>query len=263
LKETLETSVENYAPVPLGLRNLVIPVIYRRDEYLKTNIAERFPDVDAWAVPIYEVCSLNGVFYSEDLKDYLNLPKDRKLILSTYAPDDYQEMLWEKRYELNQEKYRKHGIDYWFPGHFSNYMDDNKLYQFLSVKRQQIHAIDTRSQFVWFDLGQNIPIKFLNPIRDAASVLISTSQINKKDGSLPILENEVRQADEWFPKETAFFIVGGTRILPSISDERALFEFNTNWIQRGIHGRDHLGRKSELPKKELLRKNLEEVLENE
>ncbi|MCK4334188.1 hypothetical protein KAX06_05335 [candidate division WOR-3 bacterium] len=259
LKEILETSVGNYAPEPLEIKNRVIPVIYHQEEVMALNLTERFPEIDVWAVPIKKVCNPIGEFHSKDLKDYLNLPKDRKLILSTYAFDNYQEMLWEKGGGMN---YREHGIDYWFPGHFSIYMDDSKLYQFLSAKRQQMHAVGTRSQFVWFGLGQNIPVEFLNPIRDAASVLISTSNMDSVE-SRRILEKEVRQADEWFPKETSFFVVGGTRILPSISNDRALFEFNTNWIMKGIHGRDLSGAESELTKGDLLIQNLKEVLENE
>lgn len=259
LKATLETPEENYAPEPLEIKNNVIPVIWRQEPLTHMNIPEEFPEVEAWAVPIHKVSNLKGEFRTDDLKDFLNLPKDRKLILSTYAYDNYQEMLWKKRYELNQEKYRKLGIDYWFPGHFSIYMDDNKLYQFLSAKRQQIHARLTKSQFVWFGLGENIPVEFLNPIRDAASVLISTSRMHSKR-SLDILEKEVRTADEWFPKETSFFVVGGTYHFPSISEDRACYEFNSRWLMSALKGKSLSKRKHKVSKDKLLIENLKEVL---
>ncbi len=256
LKEILETPEENYAPEPLEIKNRVIPVIWHQEPLTHMKIPEEFPEIEAWAVPIYKVSNLKGEFRADDLKDYSNLPKDRKLILSTYAYDNYQEMLWEKGVGMN---YREHGIDYWFPGHFSIYMDDSKLYQFLSAKRQQIHAVRTKSQFVWFGLGQNIPVEFLNPIRDAASVLISTSHMDSKE-SRPILEKEVRKADEWFPKETSFFVVGGTHNFPPISNDRACYEINSRWLVSALKGKNLSKRKHKVSREKLLVINLKEVL---
>jgi hypothetical protein len=143
----------------------------------KYKIPEKFPGIDAWVTPIHKVAGKSGKFHSQDLKDYLGIPDDRKLILSTCAPDDYQEMLWK---EVKQIDYKKYNIDYWFPGHFSVYDNDSKLYQFASAKRQQAHAVLSGSQFVWFRLGENIPEEFLEPIRNATSVLISTGQMYSK-----------------------------------------------------------------------------------
>ncbi|MBA7590390.1 hypothetical protein ES708_32507 [subsurface metagenome] len=233
-KEILEYPVADYAPAPLQIECRLIPVIY--PQIRKFGIPEQFPQIDAWAVPIPKVINRNGQFKSSDLKDYLGLPADRKLILNTCAPDDYEEMLWEKGPQM---EYREHGIDYWFPGHFSIYDDDGKLYQFFSAKRQQIHAALTGSQFVWFRLGENIPIEFLNPIRNAPSVLISTNQMLPKRNRAVLLK-EVAIADRWFPPETAFFVVGSPRWL-GLSGERKCFEINTNWLMSALKGRDLAG----------------------
>jgi len=259
LKSIFEIPVGNYTPEPLEIKNRVIPVLWHQEPLTHMNIPEEFPEVEVWTAPIREVFYSDGMFRKENLKEYLNIPQNRKLILSTFDYDNHQEMLWKRRFQLNHLSFQGYGIDYWFPGHFSIYMDYSKLYQFLSAKRQQIHAVQTRSQFVWFGLGQNIPRGFLNPIRDAASVLISTSHMNDKD-SLSILKNEVQIADAWFPKETSFFIVGGTHILPPLSNNRACFEINSNWIMKGVLGQDLSGNRSELSKEELLKKNLKEVL---
>ena len=234
-KEILGYPVADYAPAPLEIQCRLIPVLY--PQIKKFGIPEQFTQVDAWAVPIHKVINRNGQFKSSDLKDYLGLPADRKLLLVTCTPDDYQEMLWEKGPQI---EYREHGIDYWFPGHFSIYDDDGKLYQFFSAKRQQIHAIWTGSQFVWFRLGENIPKEFLNPIRNAPSVLISTNGMKPKRNKA-ILFNELAIADRWFPPETAFFVVGSPRWL-SLSDKRKCFEINTNWIMRALRGRDLAGK---------------------
>lgn len=256
LKEILEYPIADYAPAPLEINCRLIPVIY--PEVKKFGIPEQFPQIDAWAVPSHKVTDRKGQFKAGDLKVYLGLPGDKKLILVTCAPDDYQEMLWEKGPQM---EYKKHGIDYWFPGHFSIYDDDSKLYQFISAKRHQIHAALTKSQFVWFRLGENIPVEFLNPIRKAPSVLFSTNQMYTKRNS-DILLKEGESADRWFPPETSFFIVGSPQWL-RLSNKRTCFEINTNWLMRAIKGRNLAGQKeSALTRGELLAHNLNEALKN-
>jgi hypothetical protein len=261
LKEILEYSVAAYTPAPLQINCRLIPVIY--PEIKKFGIPEKFTQIDAWAVPIHKVADRKGQFKSSDLKGYLGLPGDRKLILVTCAPDDYQEVLWEKGPKM---KYEEYGIDYWFPGHFSIYDDDSKLYQFISAKRQQIHATWTESQFVWFRLGENIPIEFLTPIRSAPSVLISTNQMYSKRNR-NIMLNEVEIADSWFLPKTSFFIVGSHRWF-HLSNERIYFEINTNWLMRALKGRDLAGQLQLDKRGKLLETgirlahNLNEVLKN-
>lgn len=254
--EILEYPIADYAPAPLQIQCRLIPVIYA--QIGKFRIPEEFPQIDAWAVPIHKVADRNGKFRSNDLKDYLSLAPDRKLILNTCAPDDYQETLWEKGPQMEYEQY---GIDYWFPGHFSIYDDDSKLYLFINAKRQQIHATWTKSHFVWFRLGENIPVEFLNPIRQVPSVLISTNQMYSQRNR-NILLNEVKVADGWFPQETDFFIVGDHRWL-SFSDKRKCFEINSRWLMLALKGRN-LKDTSEptLARKELLIHNLSEVIKN-
>lgn len=233
-KKILEYPVEDYIPAPLQIQCRLIPVLY--PQISKFRVPEQFTQIDAWAVPIHKVINRKWQFKSNDLKDYLGLPPDRKLILDTCAPDDYQETLWEKGPQM---KYKKHGVDYWFPGHFSIYDDDSKLYQFISAKRQQIHAIWTKSQFVWFRLGENIPVEFLTPIRNAPSVLFSTNQMYTKRNS-DILLDDMKIADRWFPPKTSFFILGSPRWF-HLSDERTCFEINTNWLMSALKGRDLAG----------------------
>jgi hypothetical protein len=253
-KEILEYPVAEYTPAPLQLKCRLIPALY--PDVRKFRIPEKFPQIDAWAVPLRRVAGRTGRFFSKDLKDYLGMPPDRKLILNTCAFDDYQEMLWEKGPEM---KYREHGIDYWFPGHFSIYDDDSKLYQFISAKRQQIHAVWTESQFVWFRLGENIPVEFLNPVRNAPSVVISINWMKPKRNKA-ILFKELAIADKWFPPETAFFIVGSPRWL-NLSDVRKCYEINTSWLVRALSGRD-MAERRRLTRDELLVENLRGVIKN-
>lgn len=256
LEEILHHPVSSYIPAPVPIRCRLIPVIYGQVRHLR--LPEQFPEIDTWAAPIHKVASRKGRFRSSDLKDYLGLPADRKLILSTCAPDDFQEMLWEKGPRM---AYEDHGIDFWFPAHFSIYDDDGKLYQFLNAKRQQIHAVWTRSQFVWFRLGTSIPVDFLRPIRQAPAVLVSTQQAFSRR-SREIAAREVRIADRWFPPETRFFQIGDAVRLP-LSESRVRFQVNTRWLLLGLKGRDLKNRpRPELPTAGLLSENLRAVLAN-
>ena len=246
----------DYTPKPIHLNCRLIPVIYAQIRHLK--IPEQFPQIKAWAAPIHKVADRKIKFRSKDLKDYLGLPPDRKLILMTNAPDDYQEMLWEKGPEID---YIKYGIDYWFPAHFSIYDNDSKLYQFTSAKRQQIHALWTQSQFVWFRLGEHIPVDFLSPIRKAPSILISTANMKTRQNRT-IFQNEVRIADEWFQDDTAFFVSGGLKGLP-VKKKRICYEINSKWIVRGVRGYNLTNIKDmKLTRPEVLRNNLKEAYDN-
>lgn len=235
------------------IKNALIPVIFA--QIAKYSIPEQFPEIDCWAVPVHKVMNCSGKFRSSDLKDYLGLPKERKLLLSTCAPDDYMEMLWERGDILDYQKYR---IDYWFPAHFSIYDNDSKFYQFYNARRQMIHAARSKSQFAWFRLGENIPVEFFAPIRNVGAIIISCQQMYTLHNRA-ILQREVEIADRWFPLETKFFFVGynGLRWL---SSARKVFVLDERWIMLALKGRT-LDNKSlpTLSIRELLIKNLKEA----
>jgi hypothetical protein len=251
----LEYSIREYTPEPLNINCRLIPLIYAQIK--KYKMPEKFPQIDAWAVPIHKVADRKGKFRSSDLKDYLGLPSNKKLILSTCSFDDYEELLWKIGPKINFNQY---GIDYWFPAHFSIYDDDSKICQFANAKRQQLHAVWTQSQFVWFRLGEHIPIEFLALIRNAPSVLISTNQMFRKQNKT-ILNKEVKAADSWFQPKTAFFIIGKYKNLP-VSHERTCYQIDSNWLIKALKGSDIEGKKvMSITREKLLINNLEGVLE--
>jgi hypothetical protein len=246
-----------YAPEPMDIQCRLIPVIHSVGRY---GIPAQFPQIDAWAVPVHNVMRKDGTFPSKNLKRALGLLPHQRLILSTCAPDDYQELLWRNLTSLRLEEY---GLDACFPGHYSIYDKDSIFYQFASAKRQQLHALWVKSPFVWFRLGEHIPLDFLQPIRNASSVLIATGQMFSKE-NIRILRDEVDQAQNWFPEKTAFFFVGGMGHLRGIDfADRVCYQFNSSWLIRGLRGHDMARRKVAVDEKcrgRLLRDNLEEVL---
>ncbi len=254
LQELFEAKVPYYMPEPLPLYFPLIPVIY--PEIRDYRIPVQFPQIDAWAVPIDKVADLEGRFYSEDLKDYLMLSPGRKLILYSGTSAAYRLMLWEKGHQIDYKRYR---INYWIPAYFPILERDAKLNQFAQTRRQQLHTIQIQSQFVWFRLGENVPVEFLAPLREAASALIMGQDAHGAH-SLAALYDEVQLADWWFPPYTAFFIVGSVCDLP-ISKQRLCYEINSAWLERALAGRNLSNEKEPgLSRAELLTVNLEKAL---
>ena len=230
-EELFAIDIEPHRPPPLGIEHSLIPVILA--QVRRYGIPERFAEVDAWAVPIHKVMNLRGRFRSSDLRDYLGLPPDRKLILSSVAPDPYMEVLWDRRHELD---FPALGIDYWFPAHFSIYDADGRAYQLFNARRQQVYAIETRSQFAWFRIGESVPLSFLDPIRDASSILISCQQMHAAR-NIHILHREIEIADSWFPPSAEFFFISRPRGgLPAVS--RRTYHLDFRWLMLGVNGRN-------------------------
>lgn len=244
-----------YSPQAPDIKSTNIPIIY--SQIAQYRIPEGFAQIDSWAVPVHKVMNLQGKFRSNDLKDYLGLPKDRKLILSTCAPDDFMEMLWAKGESLD---FKGHGVDFWFPAHFSIYDDDCMFYQLYNAKRQQVHAVRVKSQFVWFRLGENIPVHFLAPIHGAGAILISCQQMYSARNR-NILKREVDIAHRWFPRSTLFIFTGkGGLDLGRLAKDRRVFTINGRWILLALKGRTMNNQlASHLSRKELLISNLQEV----
>lgn len=245
-----------YSPPPVTVTSPLIPVTFA--QIAKYDIPSAFPEIDTWAVPVHKVMNLKGRFRSADLKDYLGLPPGRKLLLSTSAPDDFMEMLWERGADLD---FRGHGIDYWFPAHFSIYDKDGRCFQLFNARRQQLHAARVASQFVWFRLGANIPLTFLQPVRNAASAVISCQQMYS-ERNRRILRREVTLADGYFPLTTRFFFVARPRGgLPPLRPGRVAFHLDERWLMLGLHGRNRDNVPvPELSIGELLAANLKEAM---
>ncbi len=246
-----------YQPRRLEIRCHLIPVIHSVAKY---RIPEKFPQIDAWAVPVHKVLRKDGSLPERDLKSDYGLLPHQKLILSTSAPDDYQELLWKGFPDLDLSRI---GVDLCFPGHFSIYDNDSMMMQFANARRQQLHALWIRSPFVWFRLGEHIPLEFMEPVRRAPAVLIATGQMYRRR-NVQILRQEVRTAQAWFPPESDFFFVGGLGHLKGIDfGERRLYQFNSSWLLRGLRGHDmrrNRVKKKTMERGMLLAENLKEVL---
>jgi hypothetical protein len=253
-----DQEVPRHGPPAVDVRGPLIPVIFA--QVAKYGIPERFPEIDTWAVPVHKAMNLKGRFRSADIKDYLGLPPDRKLLLSTSGPDPFMEMLWERGTELD---FAGHGFDLWLPAHFSVYDDDGRCFQLFNARRQQLHAVRVESQFAWFRLGAHIPLEFLEPIRLTASAVISCQQMYS-ERNRRILHREVSLADDWFPITTRFLFVARPRGgLPALRPGRTALHLDERWLMLGLHGRNRANEPvPDLLINEVLEKNLKEALDD-
>ena len=235
----------------------LIPMLY--EQFRDLRIPERFPQIDTWAVPVRKVLNLDGSFKAPDMKAYLGLPDDRKLILVNSANDRYMEMLWRHGDELD---FRGHNIDYWTPAFFSVYERESRFLNLFNAFRQQIHAADTRSQFVWFFRFRWFPKPLLEPVRKAISVLIS-GQHSYSPRQRRAFRSEVDTADLWFPEDARIFLLAdaGWKRFPA---GRRVYVINSRWIHQALKGCDMTKTKRiELSREQLLIKNLQEVLDEQ
>ena len=257
-KKILEQQKPILSSSPIVFKNNLIPIIVR--DIIKYAIPEKQPDIKTWAVSLHDIMNKNGNFKSDDIKDYLGLDSNCSLILSTNSPDIYQEILWNKRFDIDFEKY---GIDHWFPGHFSIYDCDSKFYQFSSAKRQFLHSYIVKSSFMWFRQSETIPLKFYKSIKNFPSILISTGQMYS-DWNKKLLHDEVVNADNFFPTSTSFFFVGGLKNVPAIKKNRKKYLVSLMWSKNALYGKDIHGKVDWTYKKDerhlLLLQNLKEEM---
>jgi len=255
IRRLFQYPIQLHDQQPIQINSTMIPLIHSTAGW---NIPQHFPEIDAWIVPIHKISGIHGSLPSRDFKDYFGLSGQQKLILSTCAPDDFQEHLW-----LQGEKvrYSEMGFDYWLPAHFSIYDRDARLYHFLSAKRQQINATRTGSQFAWFRLGESISSDFLAPVKTAKNILISTGQMYA-DSSREILSAEVLQADHLFDPDAVLFFIGGARRVPLPLKHKYHYT-ESNWLIKGLMGRFANGeRNDKMTRKEVLIENLKGALAN-
>lgn len=126
-------------------------IVVARGGGVKSTVGPPYVDeMDAVATTVPDVWSKKG-FFSNDLKDYLRVPKEKKLILLTTMKDDVLEDCWETE-TFGGEEFERVGVDYWMPLTFSTYLNDghmNRYYQMLrtltSMQRGRAHFVSLPS----------------------------------------------------------------------------------------------------------------------
>jgi hypothetical protein len=172
--------------------------------------SEYLVDHEVVAVAHSYVKGMGGDFFSDDLHDYLRLPKTTKIILLTMTIDDHLERSWEKELYGSPEEYEKVGISYWMPLAFSAWGDSARMYQYYQIMRtmyctdvSQAHFYsgDTRPSGIYLD---DLHLRALEKI---PQVIFNVSFIDSK----PALKGYLAYIKSWndfAPKHLSFWFVG-------------------------------------------------------
>lgn len=221
--KVMKYEIPNYTPKPINYSQTLIPILIW--DIRKYKIPSQFKNIEVWSVLLHDVMRKNGEFKSNDLKDLFSIDNDQKILLSTSSNDYLLEVLWNKKQNIDFSKFN---IDYWLPGHFSIYENDSKYYQHSSLKRQQIHGYESKSQFIWFRLSNTIDIENYADYRDFPSIAIYTASVKAKI-SKEIVINEIQTADNYFNENSSFFFIGGYSFIPKLKTNRKIYVMSQKW----------------------------------
>jgi hypothetical protein len=103
------------------------------------------PEVEAVAVNIRHVWSKSAGWWSDDLRDYLRVPANVKLILLTSVFDNRLEDAWDAG--LHEEDFSQLGFDYWQNLSFSIYAEDSPMQSYWSTLRSLRSVQGNKSWF--------------------------------------------------------------------------------------------------------------------
>lgn len=206
LVSKVEHDKHNFFPRPkIDLKQRLIVVTQGS---VGARVKEPYPqETQAIAVNIRHVWSSRG-WYSRDMKDYLKLRKDQKLILISMTHDDVLDKAWDMR--LHEEDWSEVGFDYWQTIAFSYYGDESRLNQYRQFHRLLTAAERSRA---WF--ASESPLRLTRKtspiIADMASkipqVMFNAQGCYKPTDLVDVLNN-ARRTDHVVPKNVAFWFVG-------------------------------------------------------
>lgn len=110
-------------PIKLKSRAVIV-TIGGRSSVFKPGESPYYPGIGAVAVNLRHVWSARNGWYSQDMKDYMGVPSDVKLVLLTAGYDDTLDRAWVS--DLF-DGFGEVGFDYWAPILFSTYNNDAKM----------------------------------------------------------------------------------------------------------------------------------------
>lgn len=165
------------------------------------------PETEVMAVSLRHIWSPRKGFWSKDLKDYLRLPSETKLIVVTMTKDNELESYW-KHDMHGGPSYEKVGIDYWMPIMFSNYREKGQMSNFYDGIRSFRSLKEGHSQF--------IPMSFTNlVVEDLVLEAAKTIKNAVFNGQFilgkALLKVKIHELLYWhyvLPQDVNFYIVG-------------------------------------------------------
>lgn len=161
------------------------------------------------AVSMHRVYSKKG-WKSADIKDYLQLDKSTKLILTTVMRDDYLDNFMELRWFDTVEQV---GFDLWSPLLFSRFTNESNMQKLLSTWRILRNLQDSAahfSPFVGYYPRLNVTQEILRANRAVPNIFINASHGSEQtEGSRRLFAYVQKYAKELGTKAT-WFVQGMT-----------------------------------------------------
>lgn len=195
---------------PIKLKNKAILVVIGGRSSVIKDQSPYSKDFDAIAVNLRHVWSEGGGFFSRDMKDYMMIPKEKKLILTTSMYDDVLDKAW--RLDLF-EGFDEVGFDYWQPLLFSVYEIDGRMNQYWNHKRMQYSLWRSKAHFC----DQPLPPEGFNEqmsedyramVSKVPNIVFNKAMADNSETSLRKFYAEVKKVHEMVPKEATFWLMG-------------------------------------------------------
>lgn len=192
-----------YAPVKqLKFPDARIPILLDRHHKSPAKVN---------CIGINRVYSERRGWKSADIKDYLQLDKSSKLILSTVMTDDHLMRLIETRW---WESAPEVGIDYWEPMLFSMFMDEAKMQRLFSFWRTCRSMMDSGAHISPFTFHHcasfNIEPHLLKLHKSVPNIGIGLSHGSEQIDAQRRILGYVRKYAQVLGPNTSWFVQGMT-----------------------------------------------------
>lgn len=221
-------------PIKLKTRGMLV-TIGGRSSVFGPGECPYAPEVEAVGVNLRHVWSARGGWYSKDMKDYMRVPKEKKLFLLTASYDDQLDKAWTA--DLF-DGFKDVGFDFWSPLLFSAYENDacmNQIWNYLrtlhSLKLSKGHFCDLPSRR--FDLSSD----FFRTLFASVPNIMTNTQIGQPDDSwVRGLYADITHVSSVCPPDATFWLLGvnSPKVLTAAllaASGRDVYATNTNvWI---------------------------------
>jgi hypothetical protein len=193
-------------------------------------------------VGITSVLSRQG-WFSDDVKDYLSLRKDQKLILITSALDDILESAWDLDLMRDPVELQKRGFDYWAPIAFSPYNGSSRMNQLFQSFRTLLNLEQCAAHYVpvyWGMMRQKFAQEYLKALETVPNAIFNAQFVNEAE-SKDMVMRAVAYFHKITPEHVTFSFIGATSLahvmnFKSITKGRRTYFFSSTPWMAGIRG---------------------------
>jgi hypothetical protein len=220
--------------------------------------SKRYENIEVVGTSLWRVWSSKRGWFSDDLKDYLGVPKHVKLFVTTLVYDDALERATDQNAIASLRD--RHDIDAFDPLGYSIYFDESIMNQWFSWRRTLRGLEDTGGDYI-----DGMPLPFSNTddmkrlVEKIPQVLFHFSSVSMKEAFFKTACRRVAFLHKFLPRHVSFWFSGPSnealiRILKKLSPGREKwFLCSAPWMaaHKGYEFRHGKMVRSSLPQDEL------------